>query len=111
LAIVVGLAIPGCSKPPQVSPANRKLVNALRTATATKQPGWVDECEKLLEEGKRDGTMTDAEYEQFKAIIALARGEKWQEAEAEATRLGKAQRPTPEDLARLKTPDSQKPAK
>jgi hypothetical protein len=107
----VGLAISGCSKPPQVSPANRKLVNALRTATATKQTAWVDDCAKLLEESKRDGTMTDDEYEEFNAIIALARGEKWQEAEAEVTRLGKAQRATPEDLARLKAPGDQKPVK
>jgi hypothetical protein len=102
-AIVMGLAISGCGKkPPQVSPGNRNLVNALRTATAAKQIEWVDQCAKLLDEGQRSGTMTDEESAEFDAIIALARDEKWQEAEAEAIRLGKAQRPTPDDLARLK---------
>jgi hypothetical protein len=108
-ALLAGLVLSGCAKPPQVSPGNRKLVDGLRTATSSKQIAWVDECAKLLEECQRKGTVKDEEYEEFNAIIALARDEKWQEAEAEAIRLGKAQRPTPEDLARLRRAKGQKP--
>jgi hypothetical protein len=102
LLLVVATSLPGCSKPPQVSAGNRRLVDALRTATSTKMVEWVDQCEEQLELNRQQGTTTDAEFEEFRRIIALARAGKWKEAEAATASLGKAQRPTAEDLARLK---------
>jgi hypothetical protein len=103
LAISVwGLTLGGCSRPPQVSPANRKLVDGLRTATSSRQISWVDECAKLLEDAKQNGAVTDEEYAEFSRIVTLSREGKWQEAEAETIRLGKAQKPTPEEIERVR---------
>ncbi|HUY36112.1 MAG TPA: hypothetical protein VMV69_25460 [Pirellulales bacterium] len=111
LAIVAALLITGCAKPPQVSPGNRRLVDGLRTATSSKQATWLEDCAKRLEDGRQKGTVSDVEYQEFLAIIALARDGKWEQAEAETTRLGKAQKPTPEDVARLQAAEGRTPGK
>ncbi len=96
------LLIAGCGGPPQVAPANRRLIEGLRTATSSEQMQWVDESAKQLEEGKRNGTVSDQEYEVFQSVIRLAKDGKWKEANAETIRLGKAQKPTAEEIERLK---------
>jgi hypothetical protein len=90
-ALAVWLAAAGCGGPPHVSPGNYRLVNALRTATSSKQLDWVNESAQQIEEAKAKGTVTDAEYASFQSIIRLARDGKWKEAEAETIRLAKAQ--------------------
>ncbi|HVX10848.1 MAG TPA: hypothetical protein VHC22_06680 [Pirellulales bacterium] len=99
---LVSAIIAGCGGPPQVAPANRRLIDGLRTATSSAQPQWVEESAKQLEEAKSKGTVSDQEYAEFEAIITLARAGKWKEAEAEAIRLGKAQKPTADEIERLK---------
>ena len=99
---LVSLFVAGCGGPPQVAPANRRLISGLRTAVSSQQMQWVDEAAKQLEEGKADGTVSDAEYAEFSAIITLAHEGKWKEAEAETIRLGEAQRPTAEEIERVK---------
>jgi len=101
LAAVAGLLVTGCAKPPQISQGNFKLIDGLRTAASAKETSWLEACEKLLEEGKKKGTVSDVEDQEFSAIIALAREGKWEQAEAAAIRLGKAQKPTPDDVVRL----------
>ncbi|HWB11371.1 MAG TPA: hypothetical protein VG826_19230 [Pirellulales bacterium] len=101
-ALCVLLLVAGCGGPPQVTPVNRRLIEGLRTATSSEQMQWVDESAKQLEEGKRNGTVSDQEYEIFQSIIAMAKEGKWKEANAEAVRLGKAQKPTAEEVERLK---------
>lgn len=103
-ALAASLAISGCGGAPHVSPGNYRLINALRTATSSKQIAWVDESAKQIEEAKANGTLTDAEYAEFQSIIRLARDGKWKAAEAETIRLGKAQKPTPEEIGRMKKP-------
>lgn len=100
-ALVV-LFIAGCGGPPQVAPTNRRLINSLRTAVSSQQIQWVDEAGRQLEEGKAKGTVSDSEYAEFSAIIELAREGKWKEAEAETIRLGQAQRPTADEIERVK---------
>jgi hypothetical protein len=63
---------------------------------------WVDESAKQIEEGKQSDTVSDAEYEAFQSIIRMAKEKKWKEANAEAVRLGKAQKPTAEEVERLR---------
>jgi len=111
LVTVAGLLVTGCAKPPQVSQGNRKLIDGLRTATSARETSWLEACAELLEEGKRKRTVSDVEDQEFSAIIALAREGKWEQAEAEAIRLGKAQKPTPDDVARLEAAQGRKPEK
>ena len=101
-ALAAALLIVGCGGPPQVAPANRRLIDGLRTATSSEQIQWVEESAKLLDEAKHKGTVSEQEYAEFETIIRLAREGKWDEAEAQAIRLGKAQKPTAEELDRLK---------
>ena len=103
LVVIACLLMSGCAKPPQISPGNRKLIDGLRTATSAKETSWLADCEKLLEDGKQRGTVSDAEYQEFGDIVALGRDGKWEQAEAETIRLGKAQQPTPDDVTNLKT--------
>ena len=102
------LLVAGCG-PPQVAPANRRLIDGLRTATSSEQMQWVDQCAEQLEEGKTKGTVTDEEYQEFQAIIRLAKKGNWKEANAQAVRFAKAQQPTTEEVeratARQKTSD------
>lgn len=100
-ALIACLLLAGCGGPPQVAPTNRRLIDGLRTATSSEQLQWVEESAKQVEEGKRNGTVSDQEYEEFASIIKLAKSGKWDEAEAAAIRLGKAQKPTAEELERL----------
>lgn len=102
------LLVAGCG-PPQVAPANRRLIDGLRTATSSEQMQWVDQCAEQIEEGKTNGTVSDQEFEEFQNIIRLAKQGNWQEANAQAVRFAKAQKPTTEEIerakARLKTAD------
>jgi hypothetical protein len=111
LAAVGGLLVTGCAKPPQVSQGNFKLIDGLRTAASAKDTSWLEACEKLLEEGKKKGTVSDIEDQEFSAIIALAREGKWEQAEAAAARLGEGQKPTPDDVARVESARVRKPGK
>lgn len=100
-ALAAWLAMTGCGGPPQVSPGNYRLINALRTATSSKQIDWVNESARQIDEAKANGTVTDAEYTEFQSIIRLARDGKWKEAEAETIRLAKGQKPTADENERM----------
>ena len=86
--------------PPQVAPTNLRLTASLRTALSARSSDWLQQNVNLIEERRRDGQMADAEYEFFQQIITLARDGRWEEAEREAVRLQKAQRPTTEQVRR-----------
>jgi hypothetical protein len=111
LAAVSALLVTGCAKPPQVSQGNFKLIDGLRTAASARDSSWLEACDNLLEEGKKKGTVSDIEDQEFSAIIALAREGKWEQAEAAAIRLGEGQKPTPDDVARVERARARKPAK
>ena len=97
VAVLALLAILGCGKP-QTAPQNRELISSLRTAVNTQNAGWLEKNAKSVEQRRADGQMTDAEYEEFQAIIAKARTGKWKEAEQETIAFQKAQRPTREEI-------------
>lgn len=99
--LCAALLVAGCG-PPQVAPANRRLIDGLRTATSSEQTQWVDQCARQIEEGKSNGTVSDEEYEEFQTIIRLAKEGNWKEANARAVRFGKAQKPTSEEVERAK---------
>ena len=91
----------GCGRP-QAAPQNRQLISSLRTALSARNTDWLDKNEAILEERRAAGEVSDDEYEEFQAIIAKARAGKWEEAELESIAFQKAQRPTPEEIERVK---------
>lgn len=93
-------AILGCGKP-QAAPQNRELISSLRTAVNTRNTEWLEKNVKVLEERRVAGQVSDAEYQEFQAIIAKARAGKWEEAERETITFQKAQRPTREEIERV----------
>ena len=94
------LAILGCGRP-QAMPQNRELIASLRTAVNTRNAEWLEKNAKTLEERRDAGRVSDAEYQEFQAIIAKARAGKWEEAERETIAFQKAQRPTHEEIERV----------
>ena len=96
----VFLVILGCGKP-QTTPQNRDLIASLRTAVNTRNADWLEKNAEALEKRRDAGQASDAEYQEFQAIIAKARAGKWEEAEKEAIAFQKAQRPTREEIERV----------
>ena len=99
-AVWVLSVILGCGKP-QTAPQNRELISSLRTAVNTQNAEWLEKNAKIVEERYSADQMTDAEYEEFQAIIGKARDGKWEEAERETIAFQKVQRPTHEEIERV----------
>lgn len=101
------LLLSGCGGQPQVAPANRHLLESLRTAVSAQRSDWLEANAKLLDEQHAAGKLGDTEFTTLQAIIAEAREGRWAEADARVTKLAAGQRVTAEDLSRLK---AQRPA-
>ena len=107
IMMILGLAlafIPGCGKP-QAAPQNQQLISSLRTAVNTRNADWLEENANVLEKRRVAGKVSDSEYEEFQAIIAKARAGAWEEAERETIAFQKDQRPTDEEIERVKRPN------
>lgn len=102
LGVLIGIvAIIGCSRP-QASPQNLQLISSLRTAASTQDAELLEQNATLLEERREAAGVTDAEYKTFQKILDLGRAGKWEEAERETIAFQKAQRPTVEQVQRVK---------
>jgi len=98
LAAVFALGmLAGCGKP-QTAPENRDLISSLRTAVNTRNAEWLEKNADLVDERRNAGQMADPEYEEFQAILALARAGQWERAERETIAFQKAQRPTRDEV-------------
>lgn len=93
--------VAGCGGPPQISPANRRLVESLATAVSARSPDWLAENVAIIESKRREGTIPDHEYATFRSVIAAAEAGRWDEAEREAFALRDVQRGTAEDAAKV----------
>jgi hypothetical protein len=100
IGLCVLLTALGCSRPPQVAPANQKLVQSLKTAVAAGKPEWLESNAKLIEERRTAGQMSDEEYATFQSIITSARAGEWAKALKEVTALAKAQQRPNEEPAK-----------
>lgn len=102
--VLLVLVLPGCG-PPQVAPANRRIVLALATATSSRNLEWLEACAVQIEERRAAGALPDAERKVFEAILADARGGRWEAARAASYALRDAQKPTAEavEAVRLRT--------
>ena len=91
----------GCGVP-QIAPANRRLMLQLQSVTSSKKKEWLDEAVKQIEEQRSKGELSDEEYAAFQPIIEKARKGDWQGAQRNAFALSEGQKPTEEDLEKIK---------
>jgi hypothetical protein len=99
--VLLFVLLAGCGAP-QLGPANRQLLAALQTAVSAKNEQWLDAVAKQVEEQHAKKAMNDTEYKAFTAIIQSAKQGKWDAAQGGVFALSEAQRPTADDLARLR---------
>jgi hypothetical protein len=101
IACSLALAWAGCGAT-QVSPANRRLLEALQTAVSAKNTAWLDGVEKLVADNRTKGELSDAEFSALDAIIRQAKAGNWDSAQTAVFALSDGQRPTAEDLERVR---------
>jgi hypothetical protein len=68
LAIVL---VTGCG-PPQVEPANYRLIESLRTALSVRNGNWLEDNAKLIAKKHADGQISETEFTAFETIIGKA---------------------------------------
>ncbi len=100
VVLLTVIVLCGCGRP-QVAPKNLRLTASLRTALSAQDREWLDQNAEVIDERHQSGEMSGEEYEAFQAILAEARAGNWHEAEEEALRLQKAQRPTDEQVEQV----------
>jgi len=101
-AIALGfLLLPGCGYP-AAAEDNMELITSLRTALSARNPKWLDENDAVIEKRHNEGQMGDDEYAAFKKIVERARAGEWQESERSCMAFQRAQRPTPEQIERVR---------
>jgi hypothetical protein len=101
IASSLALALSGCGAT-QVSPANRRLLEALQTAVSAKNAAWLDAVEKQVADDRTKGEVSDAEFSALDSIIRQAKDGKWDAAQTAVFALSDGQRPTAEDLERVR---------
>ena len=89
------VCLTGCGRQPQVSPANRRLVESLKTAVMAKNTVWLDQNARIIAERHRQGTLSDTEFSAFESIIHQAQAGDWSAAQDEVMGLSKAQSAAP----------------
>ena len=91
----------GCGYP-AAEPVNMELITSLRTALSARNTEWLQANDALVEQRRSSGQMRDDEYEAFKDIIQQAREGQWVEAERASIEFQRAQRPTSEQIERVR---------
>ena len=89
--LVAAAVVAGCNRPPQVGTSNQRLVESLKTAVMARNPDWLGENVKLIDQRYQKGEMTDESYEAFQSIIRQANAGDWAAAQDEVLRLSKVQ--------------------
>ncbi len=77
--------------PEVTSPESLTLVRALYTACSSENPARLVKVEKLLDECCRDSKVSPDEEQAFRAIIAEAKADRWEEARAASYRFAQDQ--------------------
>jgi len=99
-AAMIAWSVAGCGRPQASSPENLHLIGSLRTAISARNPQWLEDNSKALEERRAAGKVAEAEYEEFRSIIAMAKDGRWEAAEQEVIKFVKSQRATTEQVER-----------
>ena len=93
--------VAGCGYP-AAQPVNFEIITSLRTACSARNTEWLVANEEKIEARRAAGEMSDDEYETFAAIVRQARDGDWAKAERACLKFQRAQRPTPEQIARVR---------
>jgi hypothetical protein len=101
----------GCGGPPQVSRANRRIVESLATAVSARNRGWLDENAKLIDYRRARGELSDAEDAAFQAVVDRAKAGDWEGAEQLAFALRDAQAASSEDASASSKPRLREPSR
>ncbi len=101
------IALAGCGST-QFAPANRHVLAALQTAISAKNDQWLEGVAQQIVDQRTKGQMSDAEFKALDAILQTAKAGQWDAAQKRVFALTEAQRPTPDDLARLREHKSSK---
>lgn len=101
LALGLLILATGCGYP-AVEPANQELLTSLRTALSARNPQWLQSNDDEIKSRHRSGTLGDAEYATFQALIQQARDGDWAGAERKVVAFQKAQRPSAEQIQKLR---------
>jgi hypothetical protein len=91
----------GCGYP-EAQPVNMEIISSLRTACSARNAAWLEANAEKIEAQRAAGAMNDTEYEAFTGILAQARGGDWEDAEYACLAFQKAQRPTPEQVEKIR---------
>ena len=91
----------GCGYP-AAQPVNMEIISSLRTACSARNTDWLEANADKIEAQRAAGEMSDAEYKAFSGILAQARSGNWDDAEHACLAFQKAQRPTPEQVEKIR---------
>jgi hypothetical protein len=90
--VVVGRYLHGWwTQPPAVEFDNLKYVQLLRTAVSARNSNWLAGVEKAVELRAAEGKLSDPEREHFGHVVALARDDRWDDADRAAYEFEAAQ--------------------
>ena len=95
------VVIGGCSRPTQISSANRQLLLALQTAASAKKNEWLADVESKLIAKREKKELSDEEFKAFDPIIKKAKSGNWKQANLDALALCEGQQPTAQDLEKF----------
>ena len=106
--LIVVCVFQGCGKAPQITSANREILEALQTAVSAKKPEWLSGVESRVTEQHTKQEMSETEFKAFRSILDKAKAGQWKVALNDSLTLSEGQRPTAADLAQLKDRKSAK---
>jgi hypothetical protein len=92
IALLGLLPLAGCNREPPIAKANVKIVSELKTAVAAKKTDWLEAAAKHIDEHRQKGQLSEGESAALKPVVELARGGKWDEANAKLKELIDGQR-------------------
>jgi len=95
------IAVCGCGAT-QFAPQNRRLLEALQTAVTSKNAEWLEAVTKQVDDAHDKTALSDGEFKALRAVIDSAKTGDWKTAESRVFALSEGQRPTAEDIARVR---------
>jgi hypothetical protein len=102
IALVLSAVLAAGCGGPHAGAENVELISSLRTAASARNPEWLEANVKVIDERHVAGQISEVAYAAFRAIIEKAQAGQWREAERDAVAFQKAQRPTREQVERLR---------
>jgi len=99
--VLLCLVLSGCGRT-QVAAPNRRLLAALQTAVSAKNTEWLEATSKQMTEKKASGEVSASEFNVMNAIVKKAHSGDWKGAQKDVFALSEGQRPTSEDIAKVR---------